>query len=69
MTDLQLEVLDVVQRAARRGEWYRAAHPGQRVTLASLYYRGILDRRARRGKSGAPNAAYEYTPARGGLAR
>ncbi len=40
--------------------WRRARDHGERVTLASLRSRGILERRAWRGKEGDPNAAYEY---------
>ena len=46
--------------AARRDEWVRAESAGERVTLASLYYAGFLERRAWRGVDGAANAAYEY---------
>lgn len=45
---------------ARR--WYRARTSGERVTLASLWRAGALDRRPHRGREGEPNAAYEYAP-------
>lgn len=44
------------------GEWIRAEGEGDRVTLASLYRKGLLERRAWRGKDGEANAAYEYRP-------
>lgn len=69
MTGLQREVLALVRAATGRGEWYRAAGNGQRVVLANLYGKGLIDRRARRGKDGEADAAYEYTAAQGGFAR
>ncbi len=69
MTELQRDVLARVQSWVGLGLWFRAEHPGQRVTLASLYRKGLLVRRVRRGKDGDPDAAYEYTTASGGLAR
>ena len=42
------------------GPDYRAAHNGERVTLASLYRAGALTRRAWRGNAGEADAAYEY---------
>lgn len=39
--------------------WARANCHGDRVTLASLYYRGFADRRAWRGE-GTSSPAYEY---------
>ena len=60
ITERQKEVLRAVAVATLRGEWYRAAHPGQRVTLASLYRHQAIVRRARRGVEGAADAAYEY---------
>lgn len=42
------------------GTWVRALSAGDRVTLASLYRAGFLDRRAWRGAEGHPDAAYEY---------
>ena len=32
--------------------WVRASYAGERVTLASLYYRGLMERRAWRGVEG-----------------
>lgn len=69
MTDNQRRVLDAVSAASKTGVWYRAKGHGERVTLASLYYKGLLERRAWRGKAGDPDAANEYTIASGGLAR
>ncbi len=60
MTKLQRYVLGVVSAHHLRGLWYRAAHSGERVTLASLYRAGVLRRRAWRGSEGEANAAYEY---------
>lgn len=57
LTDLQKETL---VRVLTSHGWYRAASSGERVTLASLYRKGILERQARRGAEGDANAAYEY---------
>ena len=46
------------ERAA--GKWARARRAGERVTLSSLYRRGLLVRRPWRGEEGAADAAYEY---------
>ncbi len=40
----------------------RARSAGERVTLASLYRRGIAERRAWRGAEGSADAAHEYRP-------
>jgi hypothetical protein len=58
ITSRQREVALAVGRA--NPNWYRAAHPGQRVTLANLFRAGVLARRAWRGVDGDANAAYEY---------
>jgi len=56
----QRDTLMSVALVDRRHGWYRAASSGERVTLASLYTRNLLVRRAWRvGKSNADNA-YEY---------
>ena len=60
MTKLQRHVLGVVSAHHLRGLWYRAAHSGERVTLASLFRAGALQRRAWRGNEGEADAAYEY---------
>ena len=60
MTERQQFVFRAVFIGTRRGGWYRASHNGERVTLASLWRRGALERRARRGEEGSPDAAYEY---------
>lgn len=60
LTALQREVLVRVFRSTREGAWYRAQTSGERVTLASLYTRGLLTRQARRGVEGEANSAYEY---------
>ncbi len=59
MTARQLEVLHAVHTT--RG-WYRARSNGERVTLASLWRAGVLDRRAWRGAG--VSAAHEYRVAR-----
>jgi len=54
----QREALNAVRAAMPN--WYRAAHSGQRVTLASLWRRDVLERRAWRGVEGEADAAHEY---------
>jgi hypothetical protein len=46
--------------AARAGMWHRAIGSGERVTLASLWRRGLIERRAWRGVEGQADAAHEY---------
>jgi len=46
LTDRQRAVLAKVWLTHAGRLWYRAADAGERVTLASLYYRGLLGRRA-----------------------
>lgn len=60
VTELQKLVLGRVAAATMRGEWYRAARNGERVTLASLLRAGVVVRRVWRGKKGNANAAHEY---------
>ena len=65
MTDRQYKVLRLVYAATMNGAWYRAVTKGysgggERVTLASLFRAGPLERRAWRGVAGEPDAAYEY---------
>lgn len=60
LTERQALVWTKVTRAATSGSWYRAAHPGERVTLASLWRRGLVRRRCHRGREGEANAAHEY---------
>lgn len=60
MTELQKLVLSRVAAATLRGEWYRAARNGERVTLASLLRAGAVVRRVWRGRAGNANAAHEY---------
>lgn len=63
MTPLMAEVLVDVYRATREpNTWFRARGNGERVTLAALYRRGKLRRRAWRGKEGEADAAHEYRP-------
>lgn len=40
--------------------WFRARSNGERVTLASLWRAGVLERRAWRGIEGEADAAHEY---------
>ena len=42
MTKLQRDVFLAVATHHARGQWYRAASSGQRVTLASLSRAGVL---------------------------
>lgn len=58
ITQRQREIVLDVARGAPR--WHRARSSGERVTLASLWRKGILDRRAWRGVEGAADAAHEY---------
>ena len=58
LSDRQRETLVSVAGATLRGEWFRARGSGERVTLASLYRYGLLERRAWRG--GGMNKAHEY---------
>ena len=60
LTDRQRTVLAKVWRTHAERRWYRAADAGERVTLASLYCRRLLDRRAWRGVEGERDAAHEY---------
>ena len=53
-------VLGQVYRANIKGERYRAADSGERVTLASLFRVRLLDRWVWRGIEGEANAAHEY---------
>lgn len=63
LTALQLYMLRLLYTAYTdaqyNGVWYRAANHGERVTLASLYYRGLLERRVWRG-AGTHSPAHEY---------
>jgi len=62
LTATQRQVFAAAVRATRAdpGSWYRARDQGERVTLASLWRQGLLNRRAWRGAEGDANAAYEY---------
>jgi hypothetical protein len=61
LTELQRSALArVLLHTAESGRWYRASRNGERVTLVSLYRRGILKRRAWRGVEGSADAAHEY---------
>lgn len=43
-----------------QGKWFRAEHPGQRVTLAALVRAGHLVRRPWRGDGVSSRSAFEY---------
>lgn len=60
MTTLQVNVMMAARGAYPR--WFRARRNGERVTLASLYRGGLMERRTRRGVEGQSNAAYAYRP-------
>ena len=62
LSKLQRATLARCIRARERSTWYRAAGNGERVTLASLYYRGLCIRRCHRGREGERDAAHEYRP-------
>lgn len=53
----------VLARVILADGWVRAASSGERVTLASLWRRGLLDRRTRDGRDSGANAAHEYQAA------
>lgn len=58
----ELQKASLVRAVRAQGGWIRALSSGERVTLASLYGQGLLNRRAHRGEEGEANAAYEYQP-------
>lgn len=60
LTHQQKFTLAKVVKAHLKGQRYRAADSGERVTLASLYRQVLLVRWAWRGQEGEPSAAYEY---------
>lgn len=60
LSKLQVEVMMAATKAYPA--WFRARSSGERVTLASLWRAGFLERRAWRGKEGSANAANEYRP-------
>lgn len=67
MTGLQKISITLVLKATVQDRWHRAgddpAHgsaAGERVTLASLFQKGLVIRRPWRGVDGEPNASYEY---------
>lgn len=66
MTQLQRKAMVAVLKATIAGRWTRAGEcgigssQGERVTLASLYAKGLLKRQAWSGQEGEANAAYEY---------
>jgi hypothetical protein len=60
LSPVQKLVLAKVYRANIKGERYRAARSGERVTLASLFRAHLLERWVWRGIEGEANAAHEY---------
>lgn len=62
LTATQRQVFAAAVRATRTDSaaWYRAQNKGERVTLASLWRQGLLERRAWRGTEGEVSAAHEY---------
>jgi hypothetical protein len=60
LSPLQRATLARCLQAAKYGIWYRASGSGERVTLASLFRKGLCERRAWRGAEGEANAAHEY---------
>lgn len=65
LTELQRASIVRCYRAGQEGRWHRSTYAGERVTLASLHTRGLLERRAWRGAEGRADSAFEYrcTPA------
>jgi hypothetical protein len=62
LTQAQRDQLVRAIRSQRAGEGpIRARNHGERVTLASLYYRGYLERNAHSG-AGTTSPAHEYWP-------
>lgn len=59
LSDLQKASLYECLKVGTTG-WHRSRTSGERVTLASLYRLGLVERRAWDGVDGEPNAAYEY---------
>lgn len=53
-------LLTVMSETSDPLQWFRAPSHGDRVTLASLYKHGLLQRRAWRGVEGSADAAHEY---------
>ena len=62
LTDKQRATLKRVAREHASGRWARATGAGERVTLASLFDRGLLARRAWRGDGVSRDSAFEYRP-------
>lgn len=60
LSALQRQVLARVAVSTLKQSWYRAASSGERVTLASLYRAGLIERQAHRGTEGEASAAHEY---------
>jgi hypothetical protein len=60
LSKTQEDVLRLVHRTHEKGGWYRAQRNGQRVTLASLYRKGLLQRRVWRESANSADNAHEY---------
>ena len=60
LTSQQKAMLACLIAYSQRECWYRSRDNGERVTLASLYARGLAVRRAWRGAEGQASAAHEY---------
>jgi len=60
MTARQIDVMIVATKAYP--QWFRARTNGERVTLASLWRMGFLERRVWRDREGEADAAHEYRP-------
>lgn len=60
LTESQRRTLRRVRVVHDRGEWARAVSAGERVTLASLEARGLLERRPWRGDGVSRDSAFEY---------
>lgn len=62
---MTINMYNLLQKVCDRtasGGWYRAESSGERVTLASLWRHGSLERQAWRGVEGKADAAHEYKP-------
>jgi len=60
LTDVGRASLQHVAAEHFAGRWARARRHGERASLAALYARGFIVRRAWRGNEGEADAAYEY---------
>lgn len=61
LSEIQKEVIRKVGAVHRKsGQWFRAEGRGQRVTLASLWRKGVLVRRIHRKGKNSADDAHEY---------